>query len=747
MTHCLVSPITAEARYTEEGGGDPILLPRGISSSLQRRAAGIADARAEPQRELRPADGPFALGQQRDSLLDVEQTQHDPLHGPARAASPRDETDTRHETAEQPPAEERLTWRALLLACLLTFLCGFWVRQAEIVVVASQITESVPAIPAIAVLALLIILRPLVTRLGKRLALSSGETLLIYCFVAIAISMSGCGVIRFWIALVGYPFYYARYNPPLAALHQHIPGWLVPKDPDVILGLYEGAPDGRVPWGAWAVPLMVWGGFFLALWVGMLCMMVLVRRRWVEDERLVYPIVHLPLDLLGVQRLAPDQRPFLRNRVMWAGFGVAFVYNLVNILGALYPAVPTFGKSWDLNPYLTHWPWTRLMPLGLHFRPALVGFGFLMSTEMAFSIWFFFLVSKIEALLFVTRGVDIFGVPFEQEQSLGAFLLIGLWLLWLVRRQIGGAFLDLFKRHPEAEPDEAMPRRWALAGVLLSFVAVCAFCRIAGMALWVAVAYLGIVLLVALVCARIRAEAGMPLVWLFPYYQQSKVLTYTLGTNAFLSGTFPGTLTLLALLTFLSRGYFPSLIGYQAESLKIAREARIKPRHMGLVIVLALIVGLAVAYYFHLTAYYRHGGVYLRGGIWGTYQAWERYTAAAVAPTHATPPDTYRTAATIGGAALAGGLLVGRRLLIGFPFHPLGYAVGTAYGGLVWGPFFMVWLLKVIILKSGGMRLYRSAIPFFLGLALGHFFTAGVIWGLLGAYGGEAFWTYGVWFG
>jgi len=640
-----------------------------------------------------------------------------------------------------------LTARALLLACGLTIVCGFWVRQGEIVVNACQMTESVPAIPAIAVLVLLVGVGALVAQLGRRLALSRGEMLLIYCFVAIAISMLGCGVIRFWICLLGYPFYYARYDPSLAALHRHIPDWMAPRDPDVILGLYLGSPDGRVPWGAWAVPLLAWSGFFFALWASMLCMMVLVRRRWIEEERLVYPIVHLPLELLGTRRTASGQKPFLRNTAMWFGFGVAFVYNVINILGALYPAVPSFGRCWDLEGYLTHWPWTRLWPLSVQYRPALVGFGFLMSAEMAFSIWFFFLLSKAEAILLATHGVDVMYVPFEQEQSIGAFLVIALWILWLARRAIARAFLDLFTRHPQPEPDEAIPRRWALIGLVVSFAAVCAFCRVAGMAPWVAAAYLGVVMLVALVCARIRAEAGLPLVWLFPYYQPSKVLMYTLGQKAFLSGLFPGTLTLFALFTFLSRGYFASLIGYQAEGLKIAREARIKPRHMAVVILLALLVGLGVAFYVHLTAYYRHGGENLRGGIWGGIVAAEQYPAAVLAATKPSPPDGYRTTATIWGAALAGCLLLGRRLVVGFPFHPLGYAAATAYGSLLWGPFFVVWLVKVIILKFGGMKLYRAAIPFFLGLALGHFFTAGLVWGLLGAYGGEAFWNYRVVFG
>jgi hypothetical protein len=344
-------------------------------------------------------------------------------------------------------------------------------------------------------------------------------------------------------------------------------------------------------------------------------------------------------------------------------------------------------------------------------------------------------------------GFEMYGVPFEQEQSIGAYLLLGLWLLWMVRRHLAAAAREIFLRHAPPEPEAAFPRRWALLGLALSFVALCAFCRIAGMMLWVAAAYLGIVLIVALVSARIRAEAGVPLIWLFPFYQQKKVLLYTLGTKAFLSGSLPGTLTLFALFTFLSRGYFPALIGYQAEDLKIAREARMKPSHMAILMILALLVGLFVAYYFHLTPYYKYGGVNLRGGIWGTVFAAEDYRAAATAVAAPQRPDTYRIMATVWGFLFTGVLALGRRFLIGFPFHPFGYAVATAYGELLAPSFFVVWLIKGLLLRFGGMRLYRRAIPAFLGLALGHFFTAGVIWGLLGAYGGQAFRSYGVWFG
>ncbi len=82
-----------------------------------------------------------------------------------------------------------------------------------------------------------------------------------------------------------------------------------------------------------------------------------------------------------------------------------------------------------------------------------------------------------------------------------------------------------------------------------------------------------------------------------------------------------------------------------------------------------------------------------------------------------------------------------------FPLHPLGYAMTCSYGSLIWGSFFIVWLLKSLMLRYGGMKLYRQTIPFFLGFALGHFAVAGILWGLTGVWTGEAVKGYAVWFG
>jgi len=88
-----------------------------------------------------------------------------------------------------------------------------------------------------------------------------------------------------------------------------------------------------------------------------------------------------------------------------------------------------------------------------------------------------------------------------------------------------------------------------------------------------------------------------------------------------------------------------------------------------------------------------------------------------------------------------------RRSFLQFPLHPLGFAMVTAYGDSLWGAFLAAWVFKLLITSFGGIGLYRRLIPGFLGVALGYFFTAGIVCGILGTIGNESFRRYGVWFG
>ena len=78
------------------------------------------------------------------------------------------------------------------------------------------------------------------------------------------------------------------------------------------------------------------------------------------------------------------------------------------------------------------------------------------------------------------------------------------------------------------------------------------------------------------------------------------------------------------------------------------------------------------------------------------------------------------------------GLIVGRSRFTGWPFHPIGFAVSGGWSmNCLWLPLLIAWFLKTIILRYGQAKLYRAALPFFLGLVLGEF-VVGSIWTIIG---------------
>jgi len=653
-----------------------------------------------------------------------------------------------------------VTGRALIVALLLTGVCGLWTMPAEIIVCATQITESVPALPAVAMLILLVLVNPFLQRLGPRFGLRRGEIYLIYAFLVIATTLPGCGIARFFLALLSSLFYFDTPENQFAKLQEVIPKWLIPHDKEVIRQMWEAVEAGeRIPWEAWLVPLSAWLGFFVLFWLLLLSIMVILRRQWVDRERLAFPLLQLPLEMApaqgadGLTSGQPLLAAFFCNPIMWIGFGLSTLYNLLNILQAFNPAFVAPGKFFNLGSLFTERPLNAVQPMVLHYRPEMVGFGYLVSTEISFSIWVFYLFVKLQSILCSLAGYETAGRPFPQEQSIGAYLAFALFLLWLGRGQLIQVWRKaaLFARDVE-DRDEALPYRWAVLGVVVGLAGTVFFCQRAGMLWWAALLYLLIVAAVALVYARIRAEAGIPLIWMFPFYQQKKVLLYTLGSAPFMPQGQLGTMTVFALLTFLSRGYIPSLMGYQIENYKLADEGHVRLRSMTWMMTWGLILGMVVAWAIHLWPYYRYGAGVLRQGIWGYEMANSEYKDVITFSTSPMLRDKDRIIATAGGFGLTALLMVLRMVFLRFPLHPIGYCAATSYGDLVWWSFFLVWLIKTVVFHLGGVRLYRRLIPGFIGFALGHFFTAGIVWGIWSTLGGvlgrdEVFQRYGVWFG
>ena len=76
--------------------------------------------------------------------------------------------------------------------------------------------------------------------------------------------------------------------------------------------------------------------------------------------------------------------------------------------------------------------------------------------------------------------------------------------------------------------------------------------------------------------------------------------------------------------------------------------------------------------------------------------------------------------------------MAARARFLWWPFHPIGYILaGTFTLEWLWCSLFVGWLVKWLILRYGGLRLYRQALPFFIGLILGDY-VAGALWALVG---------------
>jgi len=71
-----------------------------------------------------------------------------------------------------------------------------------------------------------------------------------------------------------------------------------------------------------------------------------------------------------------------------------------------------------------------------------------------------------------------------------------------------------------------------------------------------------------------------------------------------------------------------------------------------------------------------------------------------------------------------------------WPFHYLGFPISAVFGTMFFSVF-LAWMIKTIVIKYGGPGLYLRTRPFFLGLILGQFVTAG-IWYVIDFYMGSS---------
>lgn len=625
-----------------------------------------------------------------------------------------------------------MSLRAILFGIVLTALVDFWLHWAELVLGErghTALAGTSTPIGAFNILFALVIINILMTRMAPQLAFRRAELLVIYTMMTVSTVISSSGGLHFIVPTITAAYYYSNSTNGWAGLfHRYIPGWLAQKDAGALYGFYVG--NAQVPWRLWWQQIGSWTLFISLVALAGFCLVSILRRQWIDRERLTFPTVAVPLQLIQ------DGRGVLSSRILWIGFAIPFTINVMNTIHFNLPIVPYIptrtADQPDLGLLFTSPPWNAIGPTPISVYPFVIGIAYLLTVEVSLSCWLFWLVTKLEFVFGAATGVSAGATsgaqsafPYIGHQGAGSFVALTLIGLWLSRRYLGETLSIAFGKGKAGrdDHDEPLPYRWAYMGLLGALLGLVAWCVAAGMRPGVAIAVLFLSLTYMVAATRIRAETGNA--WLFgPDIDAYKLMTTTFGTTVYTAAD----LTVLAYLRSAIASFDLRCISmpHQADAFRMADSIGQKKRRLAGALALAIVLGTAISFGIALMVWYNQGAG-AKTDPWRTGMG--RLPFDQLKDALATPvrTDTAGTWAAVCGFAVTGLLMLARGIFTWWPLHPVGYAIAnTNTMNQVWLPFFIAWVAKTTVLRYGGIRLYRASLPFAYGIIMGDFMAGGL---------------------
>jgi len=367
---------------------------------------------------------------------------------------------------------EGIPWRGIGVGIIFTIGLSIWAQYSTNVVQGSPVACDFSAVGAIFFLFVLAgLINPLFKKLKIPFTLNRHDLITVYIMMITASSVITMGLMNQLPILVS-PFYYADLHKGYATdIQPYINPLLVPPK-EVITPFFEGLKPGEsIPWVAWFKPLSIWMIFLLTLFFVMLCMLVIVRKQWMERERLTFPLVQVPLAMLEGESSAVKFNPFFKNRVMWIGFAIPFILGIITGLHEYFPFIPQV----PLAKITYAFRGTTRIAFGISF--AVLGFLYLVNLDVSFSLWFFFLLSFVVRGLTRVTGIGSaentgqYGCPWEPifaHLGIGALAAFVLYGLWAARHHLKEVFKNAFKGDKNLDDrEEILSYRTAVWGMIV----------------------------------------------------------------------------------------------------------------------------------------------------------------------------------------------------------------------------------------------------------------------------------------
>ncbi len=649
-----------------------------------------------------------------------------------------------------------VTLKSILIAVVLIPINCYWVIEMEVIRYSGHPVTISLFFNVIFSLFMVIGVNYLLRRFVPSLALAQSELVIVYLMLSIASGVTGHDMLEILVPMLGHA---SRFATPENEWQQlfvpFLPKWLTISDTTLLHGYYEGELPlytAETLLG-WATPVLWWTAFITVLIFGMLCINIIVRKQWIEHEKLSYPIIQLPLQLTET----PQNRLF-QNKLMWLGFGIAGALALWNGVNFLYPILPELRTRVRSFQIFTESPWNAMGRIPFSLYPFAIGLGFFIPLDLSFSCWFFFWYWRFMRVLGAALGLrSLPRFPYMNEQAAGGYLALCVLAIWASRRHLlhvaqtvvglntqqdntvrVQASTGLQDNASGRETQEPMSYRGATLGLIAVMVFLVLFCYYGGAELWVMFLFFVIYYMISIAITRMRAELGTPVHDLH-YSGPDEILTRTVGTRRLGRGN----LIMFSMFWFINRAHRSHPMPHQLEGFKIVERTNMTMNRIIFALTLATILGSLAGFWALIDRGYRLG-MEVRA-YWPSLSAFgiEPYRRLArwmQAPEATLIPESGFMGI---GFLLTTVLMFFRMRFVWWPFHPAGFAISTSWGmHVTWSCLFMSWLIKWLILQYGGVLRHRKIAPFFLGLILGEF-TVGSLWTILGIIAGIP--TYGFW--
>ena len=638
------------------------------------------------------------------------------------------------QAALQPDEARTVTLRAVVLgAVTVAFTC---VASTYLEFKSKSAHMAMSNLPMTALLPFVwwLIINTVLKRVAPRWSLTGMDLLVIFSMVWIGGSFAGYTWITQWVGHMAAPHYYASpENRWQELFFDQVPWWMYPRDSgSAILHFFNGLPPGLgTPWGVW-LPALFWAASIaLAVLLGGIGITVIFQKQWEESERLTFPLALVPLELTSDFDRRGGWPWFCRSRAFWIGVAIAAIPVIWNLTGYFFLSFPHIGIfDTYFNPHGSRYAslFRHLYPMSYRILPTIIGFAYLCDLDILFSLWAFKLLGWVVEYAMWSTGFTV-GLAGQSAnareignlQGHGALIFLVGWSVWIARRHLRDVFRQAFGR--SGPIDGVQPSLMSYRGALVVLGGSTAYAIFwfnkAGFDLWVATAWILFMWTGLFAIMKYLAASGFA--YMFPGW----------GTN--MPEVFVGSAAMSNQTLVAYRVVSSNIIGgwrtapALPHTLRVARGAA-GGRRLLAAILLAFVVGIAVSFVYTLSICYEEGGTSFRtwslvgGAQWPYNRAASEMTGA-----ERTLPDPQKIAVWGSGILLAALLSILRARLPWWPLHPIGVLFQfNWFLGLYTLTIFITYLVKLIVLKFGGILLYRRSRPIFYGLIVGFVFALGI---------------------